>query len=454
MKLLIEEWSQKNLAKDAVDLMEEAVTCYKVGAYRSAYLMSYLAFKTTIRERVLNASKPDGIEDRCWKEQILAHLENENKWEETLNNIVIATKDEGKGVGAVFKYTNSERIKNRYEYWKNIRNSCAHAKDEHITSSTVEQFWNYMQDDLSEFYVLGGKQYLLDKLCYNYKYFQTVGKDKLENTLKDISIIYKKDIKECFSSFYEKTPRCLQLNSRNVEFWTVIINGNNETIRDGFLDFFYLEKNATLFMEWYQQFPQFFYLMLNKHKEMIQETIAPCLEKIRYYPEVEENVFWHLLVEILKVDGNLINIDIVTSEYYKIKIMKKMKLNEEELEVLHKYKVFKKLLLNAGKKFFRNDSDSHFKYYSYGSETKDADIEICFQYVEWDICVVEKINYAIGELKSSCESRSNQDSIQNGETRKEIYKKIVLQYKNNIQDAIQKSKKDIGEYKFISDLLD
>ena len=131
-----------------------------------------------------------------------------------------------------------------------------------------------------------------------------------------------------------------------------------------------------------------------------------------------------------------------------------MKLNEEELEVLHKYKVFKKLLLNAGKKFFRNDSDSHFKYYSYGSETKDADIEICFQYVEWDICVVEKINYAIGELKSSCESRSNQDSIQNGETRKEIYKKIVLQYKNNIQDAIQKSKKDIGEYKFISDLLD
>ena len=54
--------------------MEEAVTCYKVGAYRSAYLMSYLAFKTTIRERVLNASKPDGIEDRCWKEQILAHI--------------------------------------------------------------------------------------------------------------------------------------------------------------------------------------------------------------------------------------------------------------------------------------------------------------------------------------------------------------------------------------------
>lgn len=452
MKLLIEEWSQKNLANDAVDLLEEAVTCYKVGAYRSAYLMSYLAFKTTIRERVLNASKPDGIEDRCWKDQILAPLENDNKWEETLNNIVIATKDEGKGVGAVFKYTNSERIKNRYEYWKNIRNSCAHAKDEHITSSTVEQFWNYMQDDLSEFYVLGGKQYLLDKLCYEYKYFQTIGREELENTLKDISIVYKKDVKECFGLLDKKISMCIQLDNSNVEFWKVIINGSNEIIRDGFLDFFYLKKDAELFMEWYQQFPQFFYLMLNKHKEMIQETIAPRLEKQRYY--LEENVFWHLLVEILKVDGNLINIDKVTSDYYKFKMIEKMNLNEEEIEVLHKYKVFQKFLLNAGKKFFKNDSDSHFKYYSYGSETEDADIELCFQYVEWDICVVEKINYAIGELKNSCESRSNQYSIQNGEIRKEIYKKIVCQYKDDIEDTLQQNQKDIGEYKYISDMWD
>lgn len=219
MRLLIEDWSQKNLTEYAVDLMEEAVMCYKVGAYRSAYLMSYLAFKTTIRERVLNASKPDGIEDRCWKDQILAPLDNDNKWEETLNNIVFATKDEGKGVGAVFKYTNPERIKNRYEYWKNIRNSCAHAKDEHITSSTVEHFWNYMQDDLPVFYVLGGKQYLLDKLCRDYKYFQTVGKEELKKTLKDISIVYKRDIAECFSFFCDKISMCLQLNDRNIEFW-------------------------------------------------------------------------------------------------------------------------------------------------------------------------------------------------------------------------------------------
>ncbi len=451
MKLLIEDWSQRNLTENAVDLMEEAVMCYKIGAYRSAYLMSYLAFKTTIRERVLNAPKPDGIDDSCWRNQILVPLDNDNKWEEALNNIVIAAKDEGKGVGAVFKYTNYERIRNRYEFWKNVRNSCAHAKDEHITSSTVEQFWNYMQDDLSEFYVLGGKQYLLDKLYYEYKYFQTIGREELENTLKDISIVYKKDVKECFGLLDEKISIYIQFDNSNVEFWKVIINGNNEIIRDGFLDFFYLKKDAELFMDWYEQFPQFFYLMLNKHKEMIQEVIAPHLEKQRYY--LEDNIFWHLLVEILKVDGNLINIDKVTSDYYKFKMIEKMNLNEEEIEVLHKYKVFQKFLLNAGKEFFKNDSDSHFKYYSYGSEMEDSDIELCFQYVEWDINVVEKLNNAISELENSCECRSNQHSIENGEIRKEIYKKIVCQYKNNIEDIIQKSQKNIEDYKFIYDLL-
>ena len=136
MKMQIEDWSEKNLTPNAIGLMTEAVMCYKVGAYRASFLLSYLAFKTTIRDRVLMAVKPDTINDKCWEEQIINPLDNDNKWEEKLNNIVAASKQDGEAQGAVFRFTNYERIKNRYEYWKNIRNSCAHAKDEHITSCT------------------------------------------------------------------------------------------------------------------------------------------------------------------------------------------------------------------------------------------------------------------------------------------------------------------------------
>ena len=184
MKMHIEDWANENLSSNAVELMKEAIMCYKVGAYRAAYLLSYLAFKTTIRERILDAPRPEAITEKCWEEQIVNPLDNDNRWEEKLNSIVMASAEDGKGERAVFRFTNYERIKNRYEYWKNIRNSCAHAKDEHITYATVEQFWNYMQDDLPEFYVLGGKVYLLDRLCYSYKYLLSVGEDKVRHILK------------------------------------------------------------------------------------------------------------------------------------------------------------------------------------------------------------------------------------------------------------------------------
>ncbi|MBZ0314691.1 hypothetical protein AB2T96_19690 [Clostridium butyricum] len=62
MNLKIEEWAYKNLTDSANELMKESILCYKLGAYRSAYLMSYLAFKQTIRERIMNApSYPDAI---------------------------------------------------------------------------------------------------------------------------------------------------------------------------------------------------------------------------------------------------------------------------------------------------------------------------------------------------------------------------------------------------------
>lgn len=452
MKLLIEDWGYKNLTENAVNLMEEAVMCYKVGAYRSAYMMSYLAFKVTVRERVLKAARPDCITEKCWDEQILRPLKNDNKWEEKLNTLVLAAADNGQGEHGVFRFTNYERIRNRYEYWKNVRNSCAHAKDEHITSATVEQFWNYMQDDLPLLYVLGGKQYLVEKLYYSYNYFQTVGRERLENVLKDISIVYKKGVKECFEKLYEKDKQCLQLESKNIEFWEVILCGGNEIILEGFLDFYCSLKNAILFVKWYQRFPHFLNLMISRHKEMIQETLAPYLEasKLNY----EEDVFWHLLVEILKFDDKLIDINKVTMDYNKLKMIGKMNLNEEEIEVLHKNKVFQKLLLNAGEKFFKNDAESHSSYYSFWTQTEDADIELCFQYVEWDVSVIEKLNIAISELERNCESRYEPCSKERGVTRKEIYKKIVCKYKENIEDALQKSQKDIREYEFVSKLLD
>src|SRR3712207_6479575 len=161
--------------------MEESILCYKIGAFRSAYLMFYLVFKQTIRERIMTApAYPDCYNnDIEWDKNVLKLLRNDDKWEDTINEIV-TTKKAGNKFKDIFSYRNREKTLNRYEYCKNIRNSCAHAKDEHIDSATVEQFWNYIQDDMSEFFVLGGERYSLDELSRRHKYYAC-------DTHKDIS---------------------------------------------------------------------------------------------------------------------------------------------------------------------------------------------------------------------------------------------------------------------------
>ena len=444
MRIQIEDWADKNLTYNAIELMTEAVMCYKVGASRAAFLLSYLAFKTTIRERVLGAVKPDTIDDKCWEEQIINPLDNDNKWEEKLNAIVAASKQDGKGEGAVFRFTNYERIKNRYEYWKNVRNSCAHAKGEHITSCTVEQFWNYMQDDISEFYVLGGRVYLFDRLMYSYKYFITVGEEKLRYILKDIALVYKRNTIQCFEKLYEKNKTCLMLNKSNIGFWTTVIDTDNELIREAFVDFLY--QHIDSFIEWYENFPKIFVFMVSRHKTFIQEWLMPYLEN-GYY--IEENTFWKLLVEVLGVDSNLVNLDKITNNYNRFRMIEKIELQQMELAVLHKNKVFKKFLYNAGKEYFFNDANSHWSYYAHDSNMCDMFPEKCFEYVEWDIDVVEKINLSYRELEESDNMRGNPDSKNNASIRRNSYDRIIAKYNNEIVQIIEDNNKDLNEYKFV-----
>ncbi len=450
MGLQIEDWAAKNLRSNANELMADAVKCYNVGVYRPAFLSSYLAFKITIRERVLKAAKPDAINEKCWEEKIIDPLDNDDRWEGTLNTIVNASKQDGTGMGAVFKFTNSDSVKNRYEYWKNIRNSCAHAKDEHITSSTVEQFWNYMQDDLPEFYVLGGKVYLVDRLTYAYKYFFTVGEDELKHILKDIESVYKKNTIQCFEEFYKKDHTCLVLNDSNLEFWTIVMHTDSESIRDALVDFLY--QHIESFMNWYENFPEIFLWMTSRHPEFISDWLMPHLVNRCY---VEEHTFWRLLTEVLRNAADLVDLDKITRIYDYFTIIDKVELDQADLDVLHKHKVFQKFLYHAGHPYFDNSADAHWKYYAYDSNMKDEFPEKCFEYVEWDIKLVEKINSAYLKLEHNDAGRTkNTDSKCYAERRRESYDKIIAEYSEQITQTINDDKKELDEYKGIKSSLD
>lgn len=96
MKLDIEKWVEEAtpLSETGDILFEESVICYKNSAYRSAYLMSYLAFMITIKDRILKYEKcPNNVNVKYW-EMVLRDLNDEQRWEETVLNLLQVSSNE------------------------------------------------------------------------------------------------------------------------------------------------------------------------------------------------------------------------------------------------------------------------------------------------------------------------------------------------------------------------
>ncbi|MGL5869338.1 hypothetical protein [Clostridium chrysemydis] len=450
MRLEIEKWVQSSLSEDVIEIMKEAVICYKVGAYRSAYLMSYLAFKQTIRKNILNAKdKPDVISDADWKDKVIRVLENDDTWEDCINNMISTAPDNPRNcLGKVFVFSNREKVKSRYETWKYTRHSCAHGKEEQISSATVEQFWNYMQDDLPEYYVLGGKKYLGNELYCSYRYFYSLKSPHINKLLKDISSVYKNNVKQCFDELYEKDKSCVIINESNFEFWDTVIACNDANVIDGFIDFLY--KHIDCFLDLYMKYPKLFYMMVSKHNVFIQETLAPMLEK-GYY--IDQNTFWNILCDILQFDDKLINLNKITSDYNKFKMIKTMDIASTKINILKQYGVFNSFLLNAGKDLFNNTGDAHWDYYAWGNEKDDAYIIKCFDYITWDIKLIEKMESSFKYLKENVESRTNSDSRYNGDKRITTYKNIIESSKDKIKEACKDNNIKLENFPNINEFL-
>lgn len=66
MKLEFEKYlDSQNFTDESLSLINEGIVCYKVGAYRASFLLSYYFFLKVLKERLERAkyNKPSGIEE-------------------------------------------------------------------------------------------------------------------------------------------------------------------------------------------------------------------------------------------------------------------------------------------------------------------------------------------------------------------------------------------------------
>lgn len=162
MKVKLESFVDKNnFSPHSIEYVNEAILCYKVGAYRSAFIMSYLFLLNAIRHRVLeNRYIPENISEKEWENRIIT-LRNEDKWEESIFEIISAKTSDKKN-SRYFRIS-GKRVDD-FKYWRKLRNDSVHAKDNIIDYPHVESLWLFIQSILPKMIVNGGKESLIEDI--------------------------------------------------------------------------------------------------------------------------------------------------------------------------------------------------------------------------------------------------------------------------------------------------
>lgn len=158
MKLPLEDWlSKQNIPSESNDMFKESIICYKAGAYRASLMLSFMAFLSVIKVKIMNATKPDNIHERDW-EGIVQNLRNDDRWDtETLE--AIKRSDPQKRVFSI-----SDDLRRQVFYWKDRRNDVAHSKRNEINYAHVETLWLFIMSNLGKFAVNGNIDSIIMKI--------------------------------------------------------------------------------------------------------------------------------------------------------------------------------------------------------------------------------------------------------------------------------------------------
>ncbi|QWC25127.1 hypothetical protein KJK41_22120 (plasmid) [Bacillus haikouensis] len=251
MRLRFEEWIlTQEVSADARDLINEALLCYKSSAYKASLLFTYLCFQTIIRDRMLNAHKPDNIPQRMW-DDILKNLRNEDKWDSAVyDNLQRQSPKE------IFLL--NDDIRNQITYWKNRRNDCAHSKDNKITISHVESFWTFIRSNLSKIMVNGSRESLINKIYRHFDVSLTAPNTDISHIINEVPYaVEENELISFYTSIYDhfidSDGPFWDINDSYIDFWEKLFLLNNEKVTNSLVQ--YMKANDNLVMTYLRAHP-------------------------------------------------------------------------------------------------------------------------------------------------------------------------------------------------------
>jgi hypothetical protein len=306
MKLEFETWIQsQNLPGEAIDILEEGIKCYKVGAYRASFLMSYYFFLKVLKHRIELArhSKPDSVSQQHWQ-NLLDSMQDDSVWDDRLIES-IRWKEDGNDRSRI--YLINRDLREDMEYWRRKRNDCAHSRDNIISYPHVESFWLFIQSNLHKFIVNGGKEGLLNQVKRHFDPAITKPGEDFAFLIQHIpAVVTPQEIPALLQDIHtalepQSTFYIEDMKSVYYAFWRDIAFTDLLDINRAFIEFITSETNV--FLDFISVYP---------------EKLMACVEKIELIRKLwkqdlfgrrikHSDGYWSLAVTLL--DNDLIDED-------------------------------------------------------------------------------------------------------------------------------------------------
>lgn len=195
-----EEWlvrhkSQINTA--AYGLFEDSLRCMKFDIVRPAYLMAYQGMLRHIRDVIVFGERPSVFNEPAWN-GILKDLTLDNpdvKWDDNTFDKIRQGSDKGSRHPKVVNMPDEAR--NKFTYWRELRNVCAHNKDYIFLKAHTLTLYAFIEQFLLRISVEGGMQTLLNQLDEFYNPVLTPpGKDATEFVRRIPSMVEVGELKQ------------------------------------------------------------------------------------------------------------------------------------------------------------------------------------------------------------------------------------------------------------------
>lgn len=162
-----EEWlvAHKNqINAAAYGLFEDSLRCMKFDIVRPAYLMAYQGIIRHIRDVIVFGERPSAFPEAAWND-ILKGLTLDNpdvKWDDNTYDRIRQGAEKGSRHPKVVNMPDEAR--NKFPYWRELRNVCAHNKEYIFLKAHTLTLYAFIEQFLLRISVEGGLQTLLAQL--------------------------------------------------------------------------------------------------------------------------------------------------------------------------------------------------------------------------------------------------------------------------------------------------